>query len=129
MDKEVWKDVPGYEGRYQVSNYGQVRSIEREILGGCGAVRLQREILMKQSPHYKGYKVIFLNRPGSLKKKFFVHRLVAIAFIENTNNKPIVNHKNGDRSHNHLNNLEWMDESENVRHGNERRAAEEDVPF
>lgn len=125
---EEWKDIPGYEGSYQVSTHGRVRSVQREICTNRGLCKIWPGIVMKQYVHWRGYYIIFLRRPGEKKKKFFVHRLVALAFIENPEDKPIVNHKNGDRKDNRLDNLEWMTDSENVRHGNDRRATA-DEPF
>ena len=117
MKKEIRKPVPGYEESYEVSNWGNVRSIKKDIL------------VMRQFEHWKKYWVIYLCQPGVIKKKFFVHRLVALAFIENPEAKPIVNHKDGDRKNNRLDNLEWMTDSENIQHGYARRSYEQDEPF
>ena len=87
---EIWKDIPGYEGLYQVSNLGQVRSLK------FGKIKI-----LKQEDK-NGYKRIQLK-----KKHFLVHRLVAICFIDNPLNYPIINHKDEDPSNNKIDNLEW----------------------
>ena len=91
------------------------------------------ERIMRQLEHYNGYRTVWLRSGGRRKHKHRVHRLVAVAFIPNPEDKPIVNHKDGVRHNNAHHNLEWMDESENVRHGNVRRAAmataNDDMPF
>ena len=87
---EIWKDIPGYEGKYQVSNLGQVRSLK------FGKIKI-----LKQEDK-NGYKRIQLK-----KKHFLVHRLVAICFIDNPLNYPIINHKDEDPSNNRIDNLEW----------------------
>ena len=95
--QEVWKDVLGYEGLYQVSNYGNVRSIKRQGSNGN---------YLKQRIDKNGYKCVVLCKHNSL-KNFFVHRLVATAFIENKNAYPCVNHKDENKENNEVNNLEW----------------------
>lgn len=103
---EVWKDVVGYEGRYEVSNLGNVRS----ILGGrrLGTV-------LRQAPVDVGYYRVSLCDTRGIRHKR-VHRLVAEAFIENPDNKPCVNHLDGVIDNNNLTNLEWCTYSENMKH-------------
>ena len=100
--KEEWKDIEGFEG-YQVSNYGQVKSLNYRRTG--------KEQILKQTTNRDGYKVVFLK-----KKHCSVHRLVAQAFIPNPNKKCDVNHINGDKSDNTVFNLEWNTRQENVYH-------------
>ena len=94
---EMWRDIPGYEGLYQVSNYGNVRSMNyNKKLGNI------REL--KQKLRDNGYLEVHLSK-DSKRKYFLVHRLVAEAFLENPDNKPQVNHIDGDKSNNHVSNL------------------------
>lgn len=106
--KEVWKDVEGYEGIYQVSDMGRVRSLARKG-------KLSTELMGIHSTTL-GYKFCSLSLNGKTKHKL-LHRLVAIAFISNPEGKETVNHKDGDKSNNAVINLEWATRSENVQHG------------
>lgn len=71
---------------------------------------------MHQFPHWRGYQHVYLSKPGLRRKKFFIHRLVACAFIPNPQDKEIVNHKDGNKKNNVQPNLEWMTGSENTQH-------------
>lgn len=113
---EEWKDVASYEGRYQISNHGRVKSVARVCVGPKGIERPLPEIVMRKQPHFKGYHVVYLRRGEVKHKKFFVHRLVGEHFIPNPDKKPIVNHKDFDKTHNHIRNLEWASERENTQH-------------
>jgi len=104
--KEIWKDIKGYEGLYQVSNYGRVR--------GLITSQGRRKGILKPYDH-DGYKRINLYKNKKV-KKYYVHRLVAQAFISNPNKYPEVNHKDGDKSNNHISNLEWCTSSQNQIH-------------
>lgn len=106
LDGEEWKDVVGYEGLYKVSNLGRIRSF---VLGG------KNGCIISQSKTRQGYKRLALSKNGIL-TRFLVHRLVANAFIPNPQNKPTVNHINGDKGDNRVCNLEWATQSENNRH-------------
>ncbi len=115
MNKEIWKDVIGYEGLYQVSNLGRVKS----LIGWNGKKYINRERILKLSlknePYnYHRYKVSL--KKNKLKKDFSIHRLVAIAFIPNPLNKPQINHKDGNHLNNHVENLEWCTAHENIIH-------------
>lgn len=114
MIEEIWKDVAGYEGRYQVSNLGNIKSIERKVCIDEFKCRLMPERVMKLH-EWHGYQVIWLRMPGS-HKKFYVHRLVAFAFLEQPEGKEYVNHKNKNRCHNSTDNLEWCTHQENCDH-------------
>lgn len=119
--EEIWKDIPGYEGYYQVSNMGRVKSVERMTPvimtdGRSPYVRRKREEI-KTTPVYGngGYCQIMLYK-CNVGKMFQVHRLVCIAFLPNPNGLPCVNHKNGIKTDNRLDNLEWCSYSDNLLH-------------
>lgn len=113
---EVWKPVKGYEGFYEVSNFGNVRSLDRYVEqkqhSGTMFKRLYKGKLLKPRKTNSGYFLVTLKS-----KQVLVHRLVATAFIPNPDNKPCVNHIDSCRTNNHANNLEWVTQSENVQHG------------
>lgn len=106
--EEIWKDIEGYEGKYQVSNLGRVRSLNYNHTGEIK--------LLKQYTNKKGYKQVELSKNGK-GKNYLVHRLVTIAFIPNPNNLPIINHKDENPSNNNVNNLEWCTYEYNVNYG------------
>jgi hypothetical protein len=99
---EEWKDIQGYEGKYQISSFGRVRNI-------------QKGNFLNPSPNYKGYLRVNLWKNGGYKTKV-VHRLVCKAFLDNPDNKPQVNHIDGDKTNNKLQNLEWVTNDENKKH-------------
>ena len=111
--KEMWKDIPGYEGLYQVSNLGEVRGLKHK---GSNKVKT-----LKQATNKRGYKRVNLSKNGK-KKNYLVHRLVAMTFIPNPDNLPQVNHKDENPSNNNVNNLEWCTSKYNINYGtrNER---------
>ena len=106
--KEIWKDVIGYEGLYQVSNLGRVKSLDRFCIDG----RKRYGQIMKQVITNGGYFAVGL-RKGKGQKRYLVHRLVAEAFIPNTDNKPCVDHINTIRTDNRVCNLRWCTYKEN----------------
>ena len=114
MDKEIWKDIEGYEGIYQVSNWGRVRSLDRFVNAKGNSKEFKKGIIFKLSKTRKGYLCATLSN-GHAKKKT-VHRLVAQAFIPNPMNKPQVNHIDGNKINNKADNLEWVTGKENVWH-------------
>ena len=107
----IWKDIKGYEGMYQVSDQGDIKSL-RKWSGTC--YRKER-ILSKNRLTKDGYHRVSLAKDGKY-KDFSVHRLVAQAFIPNPENKLTVNHKNGDKLDNRVENLEWATREENMQH-------------
>lgn len=113
MGNEIWKDIKGYEGLYQVSNFGNVKSLDRVVEHKkLGKYKLQGK-LNKKYINYKGYEEVTLYK-NNINKRIFVHRLVAIHFIENFNlYKNQINHKDFNKLNNHVNNLEWVDNREN----------------
>ena len=118
MGKEIWKDVLGYEGIYQVSNFGKVVSLPRVWVSGNGVLRKHGGCVLSQNIG-RGYFRVKLSKDG-IKEIISVHRLVAKAFIENNNNLETVNHKDGNKLNNNADNLEWMTSGDNTRHAHEK---------
>ena len=117
--EEIWKDIEGYEGIYEVSSLGRVRSIDRDIyqVGRWGKVMKVRQPGKMIAQHTNnGYKRVALYRDGQ-RKWSFVHRLVATAFVPNPDDKPYINHKDENRSNNVPENLEWCTMAENNFYG------------
>lgn len=112
---ETWKEIPGFEGRYEVSNLGRVKSLPREVSNHTGKSMVKEKIL-KQRADCKGYMRIDLNDNDGKHKYLGVHRLVAMAFIPNPENKPQINHIDGVKNHNFVENLEWVTNQENHDH-------------
>ena len=110
IEIEEFRDIPGYEGLYEVSNLGRVRSLETERI-------------LKPSKNTWGYLFVSLYKNG-IKKAVRIHRLVALAFIPNPDNLPCINHKDEDKTNNTVDNLEWCDDKYNANYGtrNERIA-------
>ena len=111
---EEWRDVVGYEGLYQVSDQGRVKSLERKVPKWYGE-RTVKERILKPTVVYGGYLTV--NLCGDNKKWFLVHRLVCEAFHENPGNKPQINHINEIKTDNRACNLEWCTVKENNNHG------------
>lgn len=116
MQEEVWKDVKGYEGLFQVSSEGRVKSCEREIpylvKGKYPSKRIISSTILKTYKNNKGYVVVDLHNQGNRDKRT-IHRLVAETFIDNPDGKPQVGHLDCDRTNNKLENLYWCTQSEN----------------
>ena len=113
---EQWKDVKGYEGVYQVSNLGRVRSLDHYVKTGHNGKRLSRGKVLKQDLTCNGY--LFIKTSKKYKSKHLaVHRLVAKAFIENPKDLPDVNHKDETKHNNIATNLEWCNNSYNALYG------------
>lgn len=124
MESEVWKPVVGFEEKYMVSNFGRVRTVERDVITPHGGIKhIPQHILTLQLDSYGYYRINLMTKKNT-RKKCTVHRLVAEAFIPNPNNYPIINHKDETRTNNHVSNLEWCDYQYNNTYGTvlERRA-------
>jgi hypothetical protein len=115
LEGEIWCEIKDFEGLYQVSNMGRVKSLKREVLGKMNSTRIIFEKLLSDRDNGKGYRVLELYKDS---KRYFkkVHRLVAEAFIPNPENKPEVNHIDTDKTNNCVTNLEWVTGKENSKH-------------
>ena len=104
MKNEVWKDIPGYEGLYKISNFGRTKS-------------LRSSTLRKDVQSGNGYRAIQLSDKNSKKERHYIHRLVALTFLgEPPRSNYVVNHKNLNKSDNRVSNLEWVTPQENMHH-------------
>jgi hypothetical protein len=101
---EIWKNIINYEGLYQVSNMGRVKSLWKG-----------KERILKSGKSIWGYYLVNLHKNGKI-KTYSVHRLVGIAFISNPDNKPEINHIDGNKTNNRADNLEWCTHLENIEH-------------
>lgn len=110
--QEIWKEIKGYEGYFEVSNLGNFRSKDRVIKYKSTGIRLYPGKTLKTETIVEGYQRIVLMKQA-IRKRYMCHRLVAKTFIPNPDNKPFVNHINGDKSDNRVENLEWVTQSEN----------------
>ncbi len=107
---EIWKDIEGFEG-YQISNLGSIKSLDRYVNGRSNSKPFRKGKILVGYKEPNRYCKIVINR--SMR---YIHRLVALAFIDNPANKRTVNHKDGNKHNNNVDNLEWMTDSENTKH-------------
>lgn len=113
---EIWKPIPEYENIYEISNLGRVRTAKGKTTESVRhGTRVWNQRILKQKTDKGGYKRVTLwkNKSG---KDFLVHRLVGFAFIPQINGKEFINHKDGNPSNNYVENLEWCNSSENLKH-------------
>jgi len=113
---EEWRDISGYKGSYKVSNFGNVKSLERVVVRSDGVKRPFKERVLAPRYGTSGYTAVCLSVNSSV-SQILIHRLVAMTFIPNPENKTQVNHINEKKDDNRVQNLEWTTPLENVRHG------------
>lgn len=117
--EEIWKDIPGYEGFYEVSTYGNVRSVERKITYKVYNKLVSKtlpSVILQGKPSKNGYPIIHLSKHGYT-KPFYIHRLVAEAFIDNPNGFRYINHKDEIKYNNYVGNIEWCTQQYNLTYG------------
>lgn len=110
MIEEVWKPIKGHEGRYEISNFGRVRSLDMKVFNG--RVYHDKPGRILKGSKFGNYSGVFLGRNS----RGYIHRLVAETFLENPLNKKTVNHIDGNKNNNRADNLEWLTQEENNRH-------------
>lgn len=120
MINKIWKDIKGYEGLYQISNLGIIKSLNRAVNSrldneGNPIMNIRKGRFLKQTINNQGYYRIILYK-SSISKSYFIHKLLGIHFIDNPDNKDVVNHIDGNPSNNKLSNLEWATYSEDKQH-------------
>lgn len=115
MEQEIWKDIIGYEGLYQVSSLSRVKRVQREVYHPLNGTYIRKELMKQPYINKKGYCIVGLSNNG-VKVNMKLHRIVASAFIPNPNNYPQINHKNGNKSDNRVVNLEWCTGKHNIQH-------------
>ena len=113
---EEWRDIQGYEGLYQVSDQGRVKSLDRRAVNHKGGTtRIVHGVVMNPWDNGNGYLVVGLHNRRSV-KNCYVHRLVAEAFLERTENEKYINHKDYNTHNNRVENLEWCTQEHNINH-------------
>lgn len=126
--KEIWKDIEGYEGIYQVSNLGNVRSVDRYITTKNGVVKPFKGVIRSLCLNRNGYPFVTL-KVKSISKTVEVHRMVAQAFLPNPNNFPCVNHKDENPQNNRVDNLEWCTYKYNSNYGNTQKRKSQNTDY
>ena len=114
--QEIWKDIKGYEGLYQVSNLGRIKSLSKFVNNNPKSSKFgyyTKERILKTSKSNNGYLIVHLFK-NSKQYTIYIHRLVAITFIPNSNNLLQVDHIDGNKQNNRIDNLEWVTPKENI---------------
>lgn len=116
--QEIWKDIPNYEGLYQASNLGRIRSLNHIRKNGKEDHKtfIQKGRILKEATQKSGYKFVVLSKKGKT-KGYRVHRLIAKTFISNPNNYKCINHKDENKANNNIDNLEWCTIAYNNNYG------------
>jgi NUMOD4 motif-containing protein/HNH endonuclease len=114
--KENWMDIKGLEGFYQISDRGMVKSLPRKIVTSHGVTRNVLGGILRPNKSERGYLTIKIGISKLCKKHYFLHKMIAEAFIPNPYNKKHVNHKDGNKLNNQISNLEWVTFKENIIH-------------
>lgn len=115
--QEEWRAIKGYEGMYEVSSHGRVKSLKRMTTSSVGRKPAPvKERILSGGINLNGYRFLYLCKYGKL-QRFYVHRLVALTFIDNPHNYPNINHKDENRLNNCVENLEWCTQKYNVNYG------------
>lgn len=114
MSIEIWLPIKGYEGFYEVSNFGKIRSLDRLVDGRWGVTHRKGRILTGGLDK-DGYRLFILSKNG-LRKTHKLHRLIAVTFIENPYGYSQINHKDGNKQNNRVDNLEWVTPQKNIQH-------------
>lgn len=123
---EIWKDIDGYEGLYQVSNHGRIKSLERTYYSGNGhnTKKVCKEKILKPRKTRTGYCRVAFKTNGK-NKDFYIHRLVAMHFLDNPKQYPDINHKDEIKSNNHIDNIEWCSRKYNCNYGTRNKRLSE----
>lgn len=125
VKQEVWRDIEGYEGRYQISSFGRVKSLERyepTIVKGTQCIRLTKGRILKQQINRYGYAYVCIKKRGEKRQKnIMIHKLVGSAFIEKPDGCDQINHIDENKLNNRFDNLEWCNVQYNLSYGNHNR--------
>lgn len=116
MTEEIWRPIVGYEGLYEVSSYGRVRSLDRYVKYSNGPIHLHKGMILNPEKDKDGYLQVILYNNGKI-HQIKIHRLVAQAFIPNPQDLPQVNHKDEVKTNNSVDNLEWCNAKYNANYG------------
>lgn len=123
--QEIWKDIPNYEGLYQASNLGRIKGLRRYKQNHSKLQLVEEKIIKQYVNKHNGYAYTVLCKNGK-EKNCRVHKLIATAFIPNTENKTTINHIDGNKTNNRVDNLEWATNQENIIHAIENGLASTD---